>query len=94
MGSEFSNKLKSIADKYRTVGYWLSVGDIQIDDTKYYLLLIKIGGELDLLYAKFDSESNRWYTKNNLTFIKDEYVLLICYVDTDSLKERLLPCPF
>lgn len=94
METEFSNKLKSIADKYRTVGYWMSVGDIQIDDNKYYLLLIKNNNDLDLIYAKYDKESSRWYTKNNLTFVKDEYVLLICFVDTDSLKERLLPCPF
>jgi hypothetical protein len=94
MGIEFSNKLKVIADKYRTVGYWLSVGDIQIDDDKYYLLLIKNNNDLDLIYAKYDRESSRWYTKNSLTFINDEYVLLICYVDTDSLKARMIPCPF
>ena len=94
MSNEFPNKLKIIADKYRTVGYWLSLDDVEVNLDKYYLLLIKNNNDLDLIYAKYDKESSRWYTKNNLTFVKDEYVLLICFVDTDSLKERLIPCPF
>ena len=94
MGIEFSNRLKAIADKYRTVGYWMSVGDIKIDNDKYYLLLIKNDKKFDLIYANYDTDTNCWYTKNNLSFIKDECVLLICYVDTDSLKDRLIPCPF
>lgn len=94
MGEEFSNKLKSIADKYRTVGYWLSVDDIQIDENKYYLILIENNKELDLMYARYDKENNRWYSKNNTTFVNDKCVLLISFIDTDSLKERLISCPF
>ena len=94
MSEEFSNKLNFISNKYITVGYWQSLKDITVNDTKFYLLLIKNGDDLDLMYARYDKEINRWYSRNSTAFVNDECILLISYIDTDSLKERLVPCPF